>query len=287
MPTARVNGVTLYYEETGSGFPLIWCHEFGGDYRSWEPQVRYFSRRYRVVTWNYRGYPPSEVPQDAAAYRNEILIEDLAALMRHLGIERAHVGGLSMGGNVALNFGIAHPDMSESLIICGCGSGTVGRETFLAQGEQNAQRFLTEGIEAKVRNFAGLASRRGFAEKDPRGWAEFLQQVRDHSPVGSAHMLRGVQMKRKTIFELEPELKRLEVPSLIMVGDQDEPCLEPSLFMKRHIANAGLVTLPMTGHTANIEEPALFNLHVAEFLAAVENGRWGTWRAEKSSASRA
>ncbi len=205
MATARVNGVNLYYEETGSGFPLIWCHEFGGDYRSWEPQVRYFSRRYRVITWNYRGYPPSEVPEDPAAYRNDILVEDLAALMRHLGIERAHVGGLSMGGNVALNFGIAHPDMSESLIICGCGSGTVGRETFLAEGEKRAQEFLAEGIEAKVRNFAGLASRRGFAEKDPRGWAEFLQQVRDHSPVGSAHMLRGVQMKRKTIFELEPE----------------------------------------------------------------------------------
>jgi pimeloyl-ACP methyl ester carboxylesterase len=283
MATARVNGVTLYYEETGSGFPLIWCHEFGGDYRSWEPQVRYFSRRYRVITWNYRGYPPSEVPADPTAYRNEILIEDLAALMRHLGIERAHVGGLSMGGNVALNFGIAHPDMSESLIICGCGSGTVGRETFLAEGEKRAQEFLTQGIEAKVRNFAGLASRRGFAEKDPRGWAEFLQQVRDHSPVGSAHMLRGVQMKRKTIFELEAELKRLEVPSLVVVGDQDEPCLEPSLFMKRHLPHAGLVMLPMTGHTANIEEPALFNLHVSEFLAAVENGRWGPWKAEKPS----
>ena len=179
MAIARVNGVTLYYEETGSGFPLIWCHEFGGDYRSWEPQVRYFSRRYRVITWNYRGYPPSEVPPDPAAYRNETLVEDLAALLRHLGIERAHVGGLSMGGNVTLNFGIAHPDMSESLIICGCGSGTVGRETFLAEGERRAQEFLAEGIEAKVRNFAGLASRRGFAEKDPRGWAEFLQQVRD------------------------------------------------------------------------------------------------------------
>ena len=94
-------------------------------------------------------------------------------------------------------------------------------------------------------------------------------------------MLRGVQMKRKTVFELEPELKRLEVPSLIVVGDQDEPCLEPGLFMKRHIQHAGLVILPMTGHTANIEEPSLFNLHVSEFLAAVENGRWGTWRAEK------
>ena len=281
MPTARVNGVTLYYEETGSGFPLIWCHEFGGDYRSWEPQVRYFSRRYRVITWNYRGYPPSEVPQDPAAYRNEILVEDLAGLMRHLGIERAHIGGLSMGGNITLNFGIAHPEMAESLAICACGSGTVGRETFLSDGEKRAQEFLAEGIEAKVRSFAGLASRRGFAEKDPRGWAEFVRQVRDHSAVGSAHMLRGVQMKRKTVFELEPELGRLEVPSLIVVGDQDEPCLEPGLFMKRHIPHAGLVILPMTGHTANIEEPGLFNLHIAEFLAAVENGRWGTWKAEK------
>ena len=157
----------------------------------------------------------------------------------------------------------------------------MGREAFLAEGEQRAQEFLAEGILAKVRSFAGLASRRGCAEKDPRGCAEFLQPLRDHSPVGSAHMLRGVQLKRKTIFELEPELKRLEVPSLVVVGDQDEPCLEPSLFMKRHLPHAGLVMLPMTGHTANIEEPALFNLTVSEFLAAVENGRWGSWKAEK------
>src|SRR3970040_909350 len=184
MPTARVHGVTLYYA-------------------AGEPQVRYFSRRYRVITWNYRGYPPSEVPQDPAAYRNEILVEDLAGLMRHLCIERAHVGGLSMGGNITLNFGIAHPEMSESLAICACGSGTVGRETFLSDGEKRAQQFLTEGIEAKVRSFAGLGSRRGFAEKDPRGWAEFLQQVRDHSPVGSAHMLRGVQIEQETVFELD------------------------------------------------------------------------------------
>jgi pimeloyl-ACP methyl ester carboxylesterase len=90
-------------------------------------------------------------------------------------------------------------------------------------------------------------------------------------------MLRGVQMKRKTIFELEPELTKLGVPSLIIVGDQDEPCLEPGLFMKRHIPHAGLVVMPMTGHPANIEEPALFNQTVAEFLASIESGRWGTW----------
>ena len=280
MPTARVNGVELYYEETGSGFPLIWSHEFGGDYRSWEPQVRYFSRRYRVITYNYRGYPPSSVPSDPAAYRNETLVEDLAALMRHLGIQRAHIGGLSMGGNVALNFGIRYPEMAASLVIAGCGSGTVNREAFVRECENRARLFLEKGAGAAADDFAGLASRRGFADKDPRGWAEFLAQVREHSPEGSAHMLRGVQIRRKTVYELEAELKTLMVPALIVVGDQDEPCLEPGLFMKRHIPHAGLVILPMTGHTANIEEPALFNLHVSEFLTAVENGRYGTWQAK-------
>ena len=281
MANARVTSaggeIDLYYEETGRGFPLIWCHEFGGDYRSWEPQVRYFSRRYRVVTWNYRGYPPSEVPKDAAAYSVEILVEDLRGLMRHLGIPRAHIGGLSLGGGVALNFGIRHPDMTESLIVCGAGSGTTNREEFLRNAETNAKLFETEGAEAKARNFANNPTRRGFAEKDPRGFGEFMRQVLDHSGVGSALMTRGVMLKRKTIFELEPELKTIAAPTLIVVGDQDEPCVEPGIFMKRHITHAGLVILPMSGHTTNIEEPALFNQHVAEFLWGVENGRWGTW----------
>jgi pimeloyl-ACP methyl ester carboxylesterase len=282
MPTARITSTTgpidLYYEDTGQGFPLIWCHEYGGDFRSWEPQVRYFSRRYRVVTWNYRGYPPSEVPKDAGAYSVEILVDDLRGLMKHLNIPRAHVGGLSMGGGVALNFGIRHPELAVSLIIAGAGSGTVDRETFLRNAEKNAALFEREGAVAKQRNFADTPSRKGFAEKDPRGWSEFLRNVLDHSGLGSALMMRGVQMKRKTIFELEAELKTLTVPSLIVVGDQDEPCLEPGLFMKRHIPHAGLVVMPMTGHTANIEEPALFNQVVAEFLTSVESGRWGTWK---------
>ena len=188
-----------------------------------------------------------------------------------------------MGGDITLNFGIKYPQMSESLIICACGSGTVGREDFLAHAGQVAQRILDEGIEAKVRYFVGLASRRGFAEKDPRGWKEFLQQLGDHSAVGSAYTTRGVRMRRKTIFELEPEMKHIEVPSLIVVGDQDEACLDSSLFMKRHIPYAGLLILPMIGHTANIEDPGLFNLHLSEFLAAVENGRWGPWKAQKTT----
>jgi pimeloyl-ACP methyl ester carboxylesterase len=284
MPTAKITSSTgpidLYYEEAGQGFPLIWCHEFGGDVRSWEPQVRYFSRRYRVVTWNYRGFPPSEVPKDPAAYSVEIFVDDLRGLMKHLGIARAHVGGLSLGGGVALNFGIRYPELAASLVIAGAGSGTVDRESFLKNAEQNALLYEREGAVAKQRSFAEAPSRRGFAGKDPRGWAEFLRNVLDHSGLGSALTTRGVMMKRKTIFELEPELKKLNVPSLIVVGDQDEPCLEPGLFMKRHIPYAGLVVMPMTGHTANIEEPSLFNEAVAEFLASVENGRWGTWKGQ-------
>jgi len=282
MPTARISSggdpVDLYYEETGRGFPLIWCHEYGGDYRSWEPQARYFSRRYRVVTWNYRGYPPSDVPKDPAAYSVEILVEDLRGLMRHLGIARAHVGGLSMGGGVALNFGIRHPALAESLIIAAAGSGTVGREEFLASSARQAEAYEADGAPAKVEHLASNSTRRGFAEKDPRGWAEFLKGVSDHSGLGSALTMRGVQMKRRTIFELEREMQTIAAPSLIVVGDQDEPCLEPGLFMKRHIPHAGLLIVPMTGHTVNIEEPALFNQQVAEFLSAVESGRWGTWQ---------
>ncbi len=279
MPIATVNGVDLYYEDTGEGFPLVWSHEFGGDWRSWEPQVRHFARRYRVVTYNHRGYPPSSVPKEPEAYTQEQLVADLHRLLRHLGIRQAHVGGCSMGANVALNFGLTYPELVKSLVIVGCGSGTVNRESFLETQRAMAGALEREGIEALVRNFETLPTRRAFREKDPRGWAEFVAYVREHDAQACAHLIRGVIVKRKTIFELEATLQALRTPTLVITGDQDAPCVEPALFMRQHISNAGLVVVPMTGHTVNIEEPGLFNLQVGEFLTAVENGRWGAWTA--------
>src|SRR5205085_9765426 len=154
-----------------------------------------------------------------------------------------HVGGLSLGGGVALNFGIRHPELAASLIIAGAGSGTVDRENFLKNAEHNAVLYERDGAVAKQRNLADAPSRKGFAAKDPRGWAEFLRNVLDHSGLGSALIMRGVQMRRRTIYELKPELQKVSVPSLIVVGDQDEPCLEPGLFMKHHIPHAGLVVM--------------------------------------------
>ncbi|OLB99860.1 MAG: hypothetical protein AUH30_04150 [Candidatus Rokubacteria bacterium 13_1_40CM_68_15] len=274
MATARVNGVDLYYEETGQGFPLVWSHEFGGDHRSWEQQVRYFGRRYRVVTYNHRGYPPSEVPKDANAYSQDALIEDLHQLLRTLGIGQAHIAGCSMGANVALNFALAHPALTKSLVVVGGGAGTVGRETFVSRQGATAEALEREGMDALVRNFESSPTRRSFRLKDPRGWDEFVGYVREHSATACAHLVRGVMLRRPTVTQLEPRLRELRVPTLIVVGDEDEPCVEPSLMMRQIIPGAGLLVVPRTGHTVNLEEPGLFNLHVAEFLAAVEQNRW-------------
>jgi pimeloyl-ACP methyl ester carboxylesterase len=277
MPIARANGVDLYWEETGRGAPLMWVHEYGGDCRSWEPQVRYFSRRYRVVTYNHRGYPPSAVPQAAQDYSQDILVEDLYQLLKGLGLGPAHLGGCSMGANVARDFAIAHPEMTRSLILVGSGAGSVNREQFVASQQAAAAALEREGIASLVRSFDALPSRAPFKEKDPRGFAEFLRQAGEHDAQACAHLAREVIAKRKTIFDLEAELKALRVPTLIMVGDRDAPCLEPSVVTSGWLPHAGLAVFPACGHTPNLEEPGLFNLHVAEFLAVVDAGRWAGW----------
>jgi pimeloyl-ACP methyl ester carboxylesterase len=277
MAIAHVNGVDLYYEETGQGLPLVWSHEFGGDYRSWEPQVRYFSRRYRVVTYNHRGYPPSSVPKAAAGYSQDHLVEDLHQLLRHLRLGPVHLAGCSMGANMARDFALAHPELTRSLIMVGAGAGAVNRDDFLRAQAATAAALEREGIAALRANLDAAASRAAFKEKDPRGFAEFLWYAGEHDAQACAHLAREVMSRRKTVFEVEAGLRALRVPTLIMVGDQDAPCVEPSLAMQSFIPHAGLTVFPACGHTLNIEEPGLFNLHVAEFLAAVDGGRWAGW----------
>ena len=273
MPTARVNGVELYYEETGEGYPLILSHEFAGDYRSWEPQVRFFARRYRVITWNYRGFPPSEVPDDPSAYSEEHLVDDLYGLIRHLGIEQAHIAGLSMGGAITLKLGMAHPEVCRSLTIAGAGSGAVNHEAFVREAIVQAGRFEQEPARA-FEIYAVGPARLQLKQKDPRGWQEFAEQLGGHSAKGAALTMRGVQIKRKTLFEVADEMPKVDVPALIMVGDEDEPCLDAALLMKRRMPNAGLSIFPKSGHAINLEEPDLFNRTLVDFLHAVEHGGW-------------
>lgn len=273
MQKALINGVNLFYEVHGQGFPLIWSHEFAGDYRSWTPQVRFFSRRYRVITYNARGYPPSDVPNDPEAYSQDQSVDDLYGLLKHLDIENAHVGGLSMGGNVALNFGLKYPQMAKSLIVAGTGSGSTDPESFRQRAEELAKHIETEGISTMSGYMKG-PGRASLLRKDPNGWQESLEQFLQHSSIGSALIFRGILKRRPPIFELESKLRALDVPTLIMVGDEDDPCIEPAIAMKRWIPKSGLVVFPQSGHAINLEEPDLFNRAVLDFLTAVEAGKW-------------
>src|ERR1700716_3237568 len=130
MPHVAVNGVELYYEDCGTGQPVVFCHEFAGDYQAWEPQVRAFDRLYRCVTYSQRGFPPSSVPKDPEAYSQDILIEDLRALVDHLGLDSAHFVGFSMGGSVVLNFALKYPERCRTIAVVGAGSGTPNRAPF-------------------------------------------------------------------------------------------------------------------------------------------------------------
>lgn len=279
MPYATTpDNVRLYYEESGAGFPLLFVHEFAGDCRSWEPQVRYFCRRYRCITFNARGYPPSDVPEDPASYSQEHAVQDIDVLMRHLGIDRAHVVGLSMGSFATLYFGLRQPQKARSLVVAGCGYGAdaARRGQFAAEAELSAQLYEREGADAAARKHAQGPTRVQFQVKDPRGWEEFVRMMGEHSATGCALTLRGVQAQRPSLWDFEEALKRLAVPTLILVGDEDEPALDASLRLRRTIPTAALLVLPRTGHTVNLEEPEAFNRALAEFFADAESGRFGT-----------
>jgi pimeloyl-ACP methyl ester carboxylesterase len=277
MPYATTDdGVKLYFEEAGSGTPIVFVHEFGGDHRSWEPQMRHFSRRHRCVTFGARGYPPSDVPADIEMYSQARAVADIAAVMDGAGIDRAHVVGLSMGGFATLHFGLDYPARARSLVVAGAGYGAEKQHEAYFKGVsmEVAAQFEAQGSEAFAKTYSLGASRVQFQSKDPRGWQEFATQLGEHSSVGAANTMRGVQARRPSIYDLEDRMRQMQVPTLVVVGDEDDHCIQPGVFMKKAIPSAGLLILPKTGHTLNLEEPDRFNAFVAEFIALAEAGRW-------------
>ena len=276
MPKAQVGGVALFYEEVGEGTPLVFVHEFAGDHASWAPQVRFFGRRYRTIAFNARGYPPSDVPEDPAAYSQRQAVEDIRGLLDHLGIAKAHVCGLSMGGYATLHFGLTYPERALSLLVGGCGYGSgADREAFRQDTALVVRKFEEEGMERVAEFYSRGPTRVQLLDKDPKGWQEFRDRLAAGSARGHALTLRGVQMTRPSVYDLGDRLEALRIPTLVVTGDEDEPCLEPAVFMKRKIPSAGLLVIPRSGHTINLEEPEAFNRALLDFLTAVEAGRWG------------
>jgi len=270
------DGVTLHAEETGAGEPLVFIHEFAGDHRSWEPQVRHFSAGYRCVTYAARGYPPSDVPTALEAYSQARAVTDAIAVLDGLGIDRAHLVGLSMGGFTALHLVLGHPDRVSSAVVAGAGYGAQPEraDAFRAESMITAAAFAAEGAAKVAERYAVGPARVQFQNKNPRGWAEFAAALAGHSSLGSALTMRGVQAARPSLYALTDELAKVRTPVLVVTGDEDEGCLEPALMLKRTIPTAGLAVLPRTGHTANLEEPDVFNQAVDKFLTTVTRGAW-------------
>lgn len=277
MPMLKTDdGVQLHYEEAGRGTPVVFVHEFAGDLRSWEPQMRYFSRLYRCIAYNARGYPPSDVPEEAERYSQARARDDIRCVLDALGLQRAHIVGLSMGAFATLHFGMQYGYRALSLTIAGGGYGAHPAQFphFQKDSVDNAKIIREKGMAHFAATYGHGATRVQLQNKDPRGFAEYIQQFTEHSVLGSANTQAGYQARRPSLYALTEEMKRIDVPTLIMAGDEEEPCLEVCLLMKRCIPKAGLAILPRSGHGINLEEPALFNQLLESFFHQVEAGRW-------------
>jgi pimeloyl-ACP methyl ester carboxylesterase len=277
MPHATTDdGVRLYFEETGAGTPVVFVHEYAGDFRSWEPQLRRFGQRYRAIAFNARGYPPSDVPKEVSRYSQARAADDIGAVLDHLGLDRAHVVGLSMGGFATLHFGFRHAARARSLTVAGCGYGAEPdqRARFRAEAEAVADFIRNNGMAAFAEKYAYGPTRVQFENKDRRGFTEFKRMLAEHDALGGINTQLGVQRERPSLYDLVDEMRRLSVPTLILTGDEDWPCLNPAILMKREIASAALAVMPNCGHGINAESPDEFNRILAAFLAQVDAGRW-------------
>lgn len=270
------DGVKLYYEETGAGTPILFVHEFMGEYRSWEAQLRYFSRRYRCIAYNARGYPPSDVPEKIGDYDFEHQRADILAMLNGLHIDKAHIVGLSMGAFSTFYFGMQWPERALSLTLAGVGSGSMpdSRARFKQESEAAADQLLAGGWEKSAGTRGESPTRVQLQNKNPRGFAEFLELVKRHSDKGSALTLKGYQALRPSLGDFDAQMAKCRVPTLIISGDEDEPCLDASLLLKRRMPAAGLVLMPQTGHACNLEEPELFNMLCEKFFHQVESGQY-------------
>jgi proline iminopeptidase len=268
--------VKLHYEEVGQGAPILFVHEFASDHRGWEPQMREFGKRYRCITYSARGYTPSDVPADKDAYSYKHVMRDAVAVLDHLKIDKAHLIGLSMGGYTTLQVALNHPERVRSMVLAGTGSGSERwyMADFHKSSRELGDQFEREGSPAIAAGYGMGASRVPFLLKDPRGFREFQQRLGEHDATGSANTSRGFQGGRPSLYDFEDAIRRLTIPALIVVGDEDERCIEPSLFLKDALPASGLAVLPKSGHVVNLEEPELFNALVGDFLARADAGAW-------------
>ncbi|WP_322796895.1 alpha/beta fold hydrolase [Tepidiforma sp.] len=251
MPHLDRDGVSIFYQVAGSGPAILLSHGYSATSRMWDAQVSALSPEYAVVTWDMRGHGQSDSPDDPSAYSEAHTVADMAAILDALGVESAVIGGLSLGGYMSLAFHLAHPDRVRALMLFDTGPGyrnPAGREAWNRTAEARAVAFETRGLEA----LGPGAEVRIAAHRSARGLA-----------LAARGMLAQFDSR---IIESLPSIA---VPTLVLVGEKDEPFLGATDYMAAKIPGARKVVIPGAGHAANIDQPEAFNRAVREFLASL------------------
>jgi pimeloyl-ACP methyl ester carboxylesterase len=272
MPYVQSEGARLYYETAGTGTPIVFLHEFSGDLWSWEKQIQHFSRRHRCVAFNARGYPPSDVPETATGYSHKQAVDDVAVVMRHLKIPKAHIVGCSMGSRTTLDFGLSYPAMASSLTMIGIGSGGDPSDAKANKriAEERARGYEQDGLAEVLKRLKKAPNRIRLKTKNPRAFDDFCRRFLQHSAQGCAHISRHVMAGRPTLASMGKKLAAMKIPGLVIVGDEDAGAVETGLYLRQTSPAIRLAVAPATGHLVNLEEPDLLHRLIEDFLAEVE-----------------
>lgn len=268
------DGFELYYEMHGSGPPIVLVHELGGSHASFLSQVEALAPRFTCITYNARGYPPSDVPPSPQSYSQDFAADDVACVLDAAGFAAAHMLGVSMGAAAVLQFALRSPARTRSLVLCSIGSGS-DEPPGAYQKTMEAQADFVEGAggRALAEHMLQMPSRYRLKDKNAVEYQRFIDALAAVSPLGIANTMRGVQARRPPIYAHKQRVAGLDVPTLIVVGDEDQPCIRPSHFLHDTIPGARLETVASCGHLVNLEEPGIFNPMVSGFIAACEAKR--------------
>lgn len=278
MAFAMNGGVRIHYEDTGGAGPaLLFLHEYAGDLRSWAGQVAALKDRYRCLAVSGRGYPPSDCPDDPAAYAQDLMNADALAVLDAVGVDKAHVVGLSMGAFTALQLAQFHPDRVLSATAAAGGSGSAedpaAREGFVTEALGLASMMEKQGAIPAEAMCKG-PTRIQLKAKNEALWRMSVDHLAAHPAQAAAHMLRGVQVGRPSLRDQADSLASVRLPVLLMVGDEDTSCLHVNVWLKGIMPSSRLMVFPASGHALNLEEPGLFNRTLADFLALVDGSNW-------------
>lgn len=267
MPYTRASdGTHLYYETQGTGEAILFAHEFGGDWRSWRLQAEHFARDYLCLRYSARGFYPSSVPQ-LERYGQDISTSDLFAVADAAGLDKFHLVGLSMGSYTSLMAAVSHPERLLSLTLAGCSSGAddeAGRERYRDDLQQAISLLDSKLGDGYVEWFADDPTYRRLLARYPSRWTTYSDRLRAQSVEGARNTLKTVHWQRKSLFQMKDALKQLDVPTLLIHGDEDHSLIEPTNdFLAGILPCSSHVIMENTGHLVNIEQPKAFNLALA------------------------